>query len=109
MSRTPLEAVGIVNSVIMPAVVIRPILFPSISVNQILPSGPATMPPGPDAAVGTGNSVTVPEGVIRPVLFAPCSVNQRSPPGTLQLRRRHPAFGVSTGKSPATPPAGDIR
>ena len=36
-----LAAVGTGNSVTTPAVVIRPILLPLISVNQRLPSGPA--------------------------------------------------------------------
>jgi hypothetical protein len=40
------DADGIGNSVITPDVVMRPILFPDSSVNQILPSGPAAMPKG---------------------------------------------------------------
>src|SRR5262245_56329582 len=44
-------------SVVSPPVVIAPILFPEISQNQILPSGPEAMPPGKLAAVGTSNSV----------------------------------------------------
>ena len=38
-------AVGIVNSVITPAVVMRPILL-SLSVNHSAPSGPTVMPKG---------------------------------------------------------------
>ena len=41
-----LEALGRVNSSIVPPVVMRPILLPSNSVNQRLPSGPAAMPVG---------------------------------------------------------------
>ena len=52
------------------AVVIRPILLPSASVNQRLPSGPAVMPRGLLPAVGTGNSVMTPAVVIRPILLA---------------------------------------
>jgi hypothetical protein len=72
------EVVG--NSVIMPAVVIRPILS-APSVNHKFPSGPAAMPPTPALAVGTGNSVTTPAVVIRPMLFPWLSVNHRLPSG----------------------------
>ena len=44
MPKGLLLAVGMGNSVMTPAVVIRPILLPSYSVNQRLPSGPAAMP-----------------------------------------------------------------
>ena len=53
-----------------PAGVIRPILLPSISVNQRLPSGPAVMPSGLLLRrCGMANSVTTPAGVIRPILL----------------------------------------
>jgi len=42
----PLLAVGTGYSVITPAVVMRPILFPAYSVNHSAPSGPAVIPPG---------------------------------------------------------------
>jgi hypothetical protein len=45
------------NSVIVPAVVMRPILFPSSSVNQRLPSEPTVIPLGKLVPVGIGNSV----------------------------------------------------
>ena len=48
------EVVGIGNSLIMPAVVIRPILFAICSVNQRFPSGPTAIDEGPLAAVGIG-------------------------------------------------------
>src|SRR5207244_7692374 len=54
-----LAAVGMGNSVTAPAVVIRPILLPSSSVNQRAPSGPAVIPQGVLAAVGTGNSLVL--------------------------------------------------
>jgi hypothetical protein len=63
-----------------PAVVIRPILLASASVNQSAPSEPATIPEGPLAAVGIVNSVIVPLVVIRPILLPAYSVNQRSDP-----------------------------
>jgi hypothetical protein len=42
-----------------PAVVIRPILLPNVSVNQMAPSGPVVMAKGALSAVGSGNSVMV--------------------------------------------------
>ena len=50
---------GMTYSLITPAVVMRPILFPAglYSVNQRAPSGPAAMPKGRLLAVGIGNSV----------------------------------------------------
>ena len=60
-------AVGIGNSVTTPAVVMRPILLVSLSVNQSAPSGPAAMPKGLLAAVGIGNSVKSPAVVMRPI------------------------------------------
>src|ERR1700730_16242554 len=56
-----LFAVGTGYSVIVPAVVMRPILLPVPSVNHRLPSGPAVMSRAPPPAVGTGNSVMVTE------------------------------------------------
>ena len=50
-----------------PAVVIRPILLASSSVNQRLPSGPAAIPAGRCRPVGMGNSVMTPAVVIRPI------------------------------------------
>ena len=73
--------VGRGNSVMVPSVAMRPILWPLFSTNQRLPSGPSVMPSGEAAAVGTGNSVKTPAGVMRPILFLPCSVNQRLPSG----------------------------
>src|SRR5271163_3414135 len=52
-----LSVVGIGNSVITPAVVMRPILLAFISVNHSAPSGPTVMPWGELLAVGIGNSV----------------------------------------------------
>lgn len=72
-------AVGIDTSEMLPAVVMRPILFPKASVNQRRPSGPATMPNGNADAVGRENSVIVPLGVILPILLLTDSVNQRLP------------------------------
>ena len=61
-----------------PAVVMRPIWLPELSVNQRLPSGPATMSWGMDPTVGGVNSVTAPDGVIRPILPTD-STNHRFP------------------------------
>src|SRR6266498_3502611 len=57
MSAGPLSTVGMGNSVMAPAVVIRPILLPPNSANQTAPSGPAVIPEGKLVAVGIGSSV----------------------------------------------------
>src|SRR6266568_210722 len=83
------QVVGRGNSVILPAGVMRPILFPLPfnSVNQRLPSGPAVMPRSPQPkeedpqVVGRGSSVILPAGVMRPILFPKSSVNHRLPSG----------------------------
>src|SRR5436305_1002949 len=91
MSKGTLELVGTGNSVMVPLVVIRPILFPAglvCSVNQRLPSGPAVMPPGKQVSpqfVGRGNSVMVPAVVMRPMLFPEFSVNQGLRAGPLVM------------------------
>ena len=54
------------NSVTTPAGVMRPIRRPLVSVNQRLPSGPATMSRGLlPAVMPVANSVTTPAGVMR--------------------------------------------
>jgi len=70
MSDGKLSGVGMANSVMVPAVVIRPILLAPNSVNQRAPSGPAVMPTGKLLAVGRANSVMTPAVVIRPILLA---------------------------------------
>src|ERR1700686_1284055 len=70
---------GLENSLIRPAVVIRPILFALLSVNQRLPSKPAVIDLGALFAVVVANSVIVPAVVIRPILLAPCSANHSAP------------------------------
>src|SRR5579859_3416589 len=45
----------------------------------MLPSPPATMPPGDDAFVGTGNVFSEPEVLRRPIEFELWSVTQRLP------------------------------
>src|SRR5580704_6652672 len=77
----PLADVGIENSSISPAVVIRPIWLPPSSVNQSAPSAPAVMLKGLLDAVGIIYSVTTPATVTLPILLAACSVNQRAPSG----------------------------
>src|SRR5947208_17094487 len=74
-----LLAVGMRNSSILPAGVIRPILFPPSSVNQRLPSRPAAIALGTRLAVGMENSVPAPVGVIAPIWFPPSSVSERAP------------------------------
>ncbi len=81
-----------------PAVVIRPILSPSASVNHRLPSGPAVMASGPEPGV-TGNSVMKPEGVIFPIRLL-VSVNQRLPsgPATIPKAPRAPGRGIGNSE-----------
>jgi hypothetical protein len=74
------------NSVITPAVVIRPMLS-VLSVNQRFPSGPTVIPRGPLKGVGMGNSVMTPVVVIRPMLLAPYSANHRFPSGPAVIPR----------------------
>ena len=61
-----LAGVGIGNSVICPAGVMRPIAFPRNRVNHRFPSGPVAIPPAPDlpSGVGIGSPVSSPLGVI---------------------------------------------
>src|SRR6266542_275407 len=75
--------VGILNSVMAPCVVIRPILLALTlnSVNQRAPSGPSEIRDGWLPCVGSGNSVTAPSVVMRPILLPRFSVNQRAPSG----------------------------
>ena len=72
--------VGTGNCTTLPPVVMRPISFAPLSVNQRLPSEPAAIPAGLPPK-GSGNSVIAPDGVMRPILSAPLSVNQRLPSG----------------------------
>src|SRR5262249_3069366 len=82
----PLLGLGIGNSVITPAVVIRPILLVSFSVNHSAPSGPVVISQVP-RPVGIGNSVITPAVVIRPILLAPFSVNHSAPSGPVVIPR----------------------
>ena len=77
-----LAEMPLLNSVITPAGVMRPMRLPPYSVNQRLPSGPAVMPFGwLPAVMPVLNSVTVPVGVMRPMRLPLDSVNQRLPSG----------------------------
>src|SRR5438552_18587682 len=68
------------NSPRPPVGLIPPIFLAPRSVNQRLPSGPATMPPG-IAPTARGNSLIAPLGEMRPILFPASSVNHRFPSG----------------------------
>ena len=96
-----LFAVGTTYSVNAPEVVTLATLFPMLSVNQRLPSGPAVIPKGALLAVGTANSVAVPEGVMRPILLAADSVNHTIPSGPIPTNAwfGRLAFGVGIGNS----------
>ena len=60
---------------------IRPILFPTLSVNHMFPSGPAAMISGNPPTVGISNWEMMPAVVIRPILPLRPIVNQRAPSG----------------------------
>src|SRR5260221_14136620 len=71
--------------------VMRPILLPSPSVNQRLPSGPAViaqeslrLPEAPWAA-GRGNGVIGPLGVMRPIWRPPLYENRGGPAGPVGI------------------------
>src|ERR1019366_578272 len=74
----------------------RPILFPSASVNHKFPSTPAAIPAENEFAVGIGNSVMTPDGVIRPIFFARLSAKHGLPSGP-RAREPRPAAAVSVG------------
>src|SRR5258706_2563614 len=87
----------------------RPILFPTLSVNQIedVPLGPATIPVGLLCGGNLLNSVIFPSREIRPILLALASVNQRLPSGPDVM-----AVGLLSGVNPwnsVIAPAGVIR
>src|SRR5512143_1309164 len=105
MSKEEPLAVGMANSVMTPAVVIRPILLPAASVNQRAPSGPAVIP-GICPGVGTANSVSTPAVVIRPIrgLKYALSVNHRAPSGPAVMAAGE-LFGVGTANAVRTPAA----
>src|SRR5260370_10307092 len=98
---------GTGNSVMVPVGVMRPILRPSFSVTQTLPSGlgPLAIPRGLLAIVGMAHSVNMPVGVTRPILLPVpfCSVNQRLPSGPVVIPYG-PALVVGTVYSVNIPP-----
>src|SRR5579871_2221098 len=72
----------LLNSAIVPLVVMRPMRLPALSVNHRLPSGPAVMPISkPLAEMPLLNSVMVPAGVMLPMRLPLCSVNPMLPSG----------------------------
>jgi hypothetical protein len=85
---------GTGNSVMAPAVVVRPIARSVVlsSVNHIAPSGPAVIEKGLLPFTSVGNSVIAPLVVILPIFPEPGSVNQRAPSGPAAI-----AFGWAVG------------
>src|SRR5215469_5338807 len=102
-----LAGVGIGNSVSTPSGVMRPMLLPSRSVNQTLPSGPPVISHGAARGVGTGNSLSTPSGVMRPIRFPGISVNHRFPSGPAVITRGCPP--AVTGYSVTAPVDGTSR
>ena len=68
----------------VPVVLIVPIRFPPMSVNQRFPFGPAAIPNG-IVPGGRVNGVTTPAGVIRLIAVAPSMVVQRLPSGPVTM------------------------
>jgi len=67
----------------------QPILLPSASVNQRLPSGPAAMLLGLLDEVGSESSVMTPDSVLRPILLPSASVNQMLPSGPAMINHAY--------------------
>ena len=83
-----LLAVGMGNSVTIPAGVNLTTLLPLNSVNQMLPSWPAVIPQGWLLAVGIGYSVVPAVGFVRSnlaTLLLLASVNQMLPSGPVVI------------------------
>src|SRR5215813_13829809 len=103
MAMGPLLTVGIGNSVITPAVVMRPMLL--LFTNHSAPSGPVVMPDGALLVPGIGNSVTTPAVVMRPMLLvlggASGLVNHSAPSGPVVMTSGPPPGG--SGNSVTTP------
>src|SRR6185369_3081985 len=92
----PLPSEGIANSVTAPAVVIRPILLPTMqrelcsrtqlaSVNHKAPSGPVVMPHGWALGLGRANSVISSLLAIRTILPLTGSVSHRASSGPVVI------------------------
>lgn len=96
MRPRPAFEVGTGNSVTVPAVVIRPMLFPSV--NHRFPSGPAAILP---EGAGTANSVMVPNAA-GPGDSASAGVVNRSIPSSM---RRAETVDRSNRKPPMENPA----
>jgi hypothetical protein len=91
IERSPVE-----NSVMSPAVVIRPIFPASDSVNQSTPSGPFAIPVGPAPSLSPSvNSVMLPSGVTRPIRLVALSTYQRLLSGPTAMSSGSPALRVS--------------
>jgi hypothetical protein len=85
---------GIANSVMVPVGVIRPILFPSLSVNQRLWSGPVVIAEGLLLDVGTGNAVRVPAA--RVPLLVPAELVLPPVPQAVRRSTRSPGMTIRT-------------
>src|SRR5207248_1366433 len=96
-----------------PAVVIRPIWFPVVSVNHRAPSavGPAAIPVGPAPAVMPAeNSLMVLVSVVMfPTRSEPNSVNHRLPSGPAAIPVTWLAAPLGTTADSVTVPVGVIR
>ena len=97
------DAEGSGNSVITPAVVMRPIPLPAFepSANHSAPSGPVVMLPG-ELPLAIENCVITPAVVMRPIWWPLASVNHKLPSGPAAMPVGWlPAVGI--GNSVITP------
>src|SRR6266508_2691638 len=90
------------DSVITPAIVIRPIRSPPANHRYL--SGPDVIAHGPLLAKGRVNSVMAPVGVIRPTFMRSASVNQRFPSGP-EVIAHGPLWNVGMANSALSTPA----
>src|SRR6266542_2589633 len=111
MSAGPLSTVGMGNSVMAPAVVIRPILLPPNSANQTAPSGPAVIPEGKLVAVGIGSSVIArpPATLARLVPRRVSTIRNRRSLARADLRSGSEEMAVGEEIEPPIPKNREIR
>src|SRR5260370_14678403 len=107
MPSAKVRGVGIGNSVITPAVVMRPILpgtdsLAKPSVYHSTPSDPVVINWGTLGVVGILNSVITPAVVMRPMLPVLNSVNHNAPSGPVVMTSGK-LLAVGIGKSVAAP------
>src|SRR5258706_577627 len=113
MPSAKVRGVGIGNSVITPAVVMRPILpgtdsLAKTSVYHSAPSGPVVINWGTLGVVGIVNSVITPAVVMRPTLPVFNSVNHSAPSGPVVMTSVKLSVNHSAPSGPVVMPTGPL-